>query len=222
MRYIYFTLALLSFSISGQAQYTTTEDSDPAALDLLRTIKAKYLSDKAHKLNFELDMEFPGQSMETEKGSLIQLYDKFDLNMGGRRIISDSETVWMYLEDINEVQINDADFEDTEDFMSPTEIFNLDQSKDFIFAITEYGRENGREVTYVECKPVSTSSEYSKMRLAVYTGSNEVHSLKIFSKDASRFTLRITDYQPDVPVGAGTFSFDVDAHDGVHVEDLRF
>lgn len=209
-----------SFTLS-QAQPNSVEKSDPEALALLKSVKKTYLTDAAKKIEFTLDMEFPGQAKESQPGTLIQSGEKFVLEMQGRKIISDTEKVWMYVEELNEVQINDADFEDSEDFMSPSDIFRLDESDQFLFALTEFGKENGKAVTYIECKPLDDYSDYAKMRLAVIDASNQVHHLKIFMKDGSRHTLNFSSVTPHT-ADKSTFTFDPSQYEGIHIEDLRF
>lgn len=218
---LYLLLSMLFGFTLSQAQNGNTEHSDPDALALLKTVKKTYLTDSAKKIDFTLEMEFPGQAKETQPGTLIQSGEKFVLEMQGRKIISDTKQVWMYIEELNEVQINDADFEESEDFMSPSDIFKLDESDQLIFAITQYGKEDGQDVTYVECKPTDDFIEYSKMRLAVVKGSNQVHHLKIFMKDGSRHTLTFSNVA-DYSATESTFTFDATQYEGVHIEDLRF
>jgi len=124
----------------------------------------------------------------------------------------------MYSEEMNEVTINDADFEDTEEFMSPSDIFNLDESGDFIFGLIS----QDKQAHYIECKPIDEYSDYSKMRLAINRADNTVNHLKMFMKDGSRFTVYFTEVDIAFKTSEKTFTFDVQAYDGVHVEDLRF
>ncbi len=220
-------LLLVTSSVWTQSQYASSSDSDPAALQLMEQISETYRSAESHSIEFTLDMELPGSGMETQNGQLIQKGDKFVLDLGPQKIISDNETVWVYLKELNEVQINDADFEEAEemfagDFNSPSDIFNLYKSKDFVFAVSNYGNEEGAAITQIEGKPLDENSEYSKMRLTVINDGNKVKRLKIFSKNGSRFTLNILAHDTNYKVEESTFAFDPAKYEGVHVEDLRF
>jgi len=218
-----FTIAcfiLLSFNLFGQ--YESSNDSDPKAVELLEQIKENFYNAPGHLIDFSLVMEFPGQAMETQSGNLVQSKEKFILDMPGQKIICDNETVWMYLKDMNEVQINDMEISEATDFMSPSDLFNLHKSKDFVFAIMNYGSEEGKAITQIECKPLSEDSEYSKMRLTITDKDLGIKRLKIFSKDGSRFTMHIKSHDPDYALDTDTFTFDEANFPGVHVEDLRF
>lgn len=219
------TLIILLASLStlfAQSQYVTAEDSDPQATKLLAKIGSQYNNGKIHQIDFALDIELPGQAKETQEGELIQDGQKFILDIEQRQIISDSETVWMFLKELNEVQVNDADFEEMDGFNSPADIFNLHESKDFVFAISSRFPEEGEDVTQIEAKPLDGDSEYSKMRLTVSDKGQKVKRLKIFYKDGSRFTMLIKKHNPDFSMGTSGFFFDASKHPGVHIEDLRF
>lgn len=217
-----FIILFSSLTLAAQSQYETAEDSDPAATKMLAQIGTQYNNGKVHQIDFALDIELPGQAKETQEGKLIQEGQKFILDMEQRQIISDSKTVWMFLKELNEVQINDADFGEMEGFNSPSDIFKLHESKDFVFAISSRFPENGQDVTQIEAKPLDGESEYSKMRLTVRDQGLEVKRLKIFYKDGSRFTMSIKEHNPDFSLGTKGFSFDASQHPDVHIEDLRF
>lgn len=219
------TIVVVIFMLSqvqSYSQYTSQSESDPKAIALLESIKEDYTKASGHLISFKLDMEFPGRGMESQTGTLIQSAEKFVLDMADRKIISDNETAWMYIKDMNEVQISDVDFEASSDFMSPSDIFNLYQSKDYVFAITEHGKEEGKAITKIECKPLDEASDYSKLRLTVEDKGQKVKRLKIFSKDGSRFTMHIQDHDNKYQISGDTFRFVESDYEGVMIEDLRF
>jgi len=219
---ILFLCSTVSYPLPAQSQYNSADDSDPQAIKMLQQIGSQYDNNKVHKIDFSLDIELPGQAKESQKGELIQDKDKFILDMEGRKIISDSETVWMYLKELNEVQINDADFEDAGEFSTPSDIFNLHTSKDFVFVISSSFQEQGIAVTQIEAKPLDKDSDYSKMRLTVQDEGLEVGRLKIFYKDGSRFTMNILSHDANYKLGPHGFIFDATKYPDVHIEDLRF
>ena len=202
--------------------YSSAAESDPQAMDILSKISKRYKEKTAHKIDFSLEIELPAQGKETQKGMLLQQGENFSLDMDGRTIISDGETVWMYMADLNEVQINDADFDDEGEFTTPSDIFDLHNSGDYVFAVSNQFEEEGVAITQIEGKPLDEESDYSKMRLTVINKGLGVKRLKIFSKDGSRFTMNILKHNDGWSPPVGTFSFDASKYEGVHVEDLRF
>lgn len=215
-------LMLLPWFLSGQNGVAAGESSDPAAMEILASIKEDFDKYNSHLIQFEFTIEFPGEPSQVEEGILLQSNEKFKLDIGNRQIISDNETVWLYLKEDNEVQINDADFGDDGEYMSPDKIFKLYKSDEFIFAIFQNGYEDGMAVTQIECKPVDPDSEYAKMRLTVQDKNNKVKRFKIFSKDGSRFTMVLKEHKKNVQLDDREFSFNPVDYPGVIVEDLRF
>lgn len=211
VRYLTFLLLLFGFSAFSQQ-----EVSDPAAIKLLDQLKADFDSYQTHKIDFSIDIELPGQSKEEQSGSLIQSGDKFVLDMAEQKIISDNNTVWVILKELNEIQINDADFEE-EEFMSPSSVFQMYKSDKYVFAVSEKSQSN----TQIEIKPLDSSSEYSKIRLSI--GSNiSFKSMIIFSKDGSRYTLKVDNHEKGYDTDKDTFTFNPEDYKGAYIEDLRF
>jgi len=186
------------------------------------SVKQAYESYEAHKFNFILDIEYPGHEGDKITGHLIQRGDKFVLDMGERTIISDNESVWVYLKERNEVQINDADFEESDELMKPSDLFRMYNSGQYIFALNHTGTEAGQAISQIECKPKDKHSEYSKLRLTFLDASNEIKRIKIFFKDGSRMIMKITDHSPGYTTDENTFAFNKKDYKGVIVEDLRF
>lgn len=217
-----FLIILLSFAAKAQAPTSAGDVSDPEAIRLLEQIKSNYDSHKSHLIEFDFIIELPGEAVQTQKGTLLQSGEKFELDIDSRKIISDNKTVWLYLKEDNEVQINDADFGDDGEYMSPNSIFKLYQSDAFVFAVFQHLYEEGKAVTQIECKPKDADSEYAKMRLTVVDKGPEVKRFKIFAKDGSRYTMVLKTHQTDVPLKPGAFSFNPAQYIGIIVEDLRF
>ena len=214
------TLLLLLGSQAFFAQ--STELSDEAALKILESIQKEYESYVSHKFDFDVLMEYPGQEGEQMKGSLMQKGDMFNLDVSDRNIISDMETVWVYLKDRNTVEINDADFEDETNIMSPSYLFDLYHSDEYVFAVSSNSYEEGKAITQIECKPKDDESEYSKLRLTIEDKSNDVKRVKLFYKDGSRMTMKILAHAKGYAVTDSDFSFDPSKYEGIIEEDLRF
>lgn len=222
MKIILLLLTMSSGVLISQNNYESSSDSDAKAIEILKSIENDFTDAQSHLIDFDFVIESPGNPNDTYKGTLLQSGDNFELDMGNRKIITDNETVWLYLKDDNEIQINDADFGDDGEYMSPSTIFNLYKSNDFIFAISNYAKEEGKSVVQIEGKPIDAESEYSKIRLTVEDKSLDVKRLKIFLKDGGRMTTQILSHQKNVALSDSNFKFSVSDYPGVMVEDLRF
>jgi len=218
-------MLLLVFSCSllhSQNSYEKASDSDSKAIEILKSIEKDFTQTKSHLIGFDFMVESPANAKDTYKGTLLQSGDSFELDLGDKKIITDNETVWLYLKDDNEIQINDADFGDDGEYMSPSKIFNLYKSDEFVFAISNYGKEEGKSIVQIEGKPVDPESEYSKVRLTIEDQTLNVKRLKIFLKDGGRMTTQILSHDKNVALTKSNFKFIAADYPGVMVEDLRF
>lgn len=206
----------ISLTISGQ------ETSDAEAIAILDKVSEDYKKDDQHQIDFFLDIELPGEAKESQKGKLLHQDENFVLELGGRTIISNGSTLWLYLEEMNEVQVNDAEMPEEADLMSrPSDLFELHKSDMFIFALSSHIMEGGERITQIEGKPTDPDSDYSKVRISL-SEKGQIKRFKVFSKDGSRFTMRLEKVDGDVSFDESTFSFNPEDYPGVHVEDLRF
>ncbi len=198
------------------------ESNDPAATAILKNLKEQYESFGAMTASFDLEIELPEQDVEVQSGTFYQSGDSYRIDMEAQTIISNGKVLWVYLKENNEVQINSAeDMDEDEDFISPKDLFNFYENDDFYYALTAEEEEQGKMVQQIEFKPLDEYSEYFKMRLTVEKKTNKVKRLKVFSKDGSRFTLKLKDLKHDA-IDTALFTFDKSKYpEGIHVEDLR-
>lgn len=205
-------------SISAQV-----ETSEPEALVILDNILKDYENAIGHKIAFSVDYEVPGNQTEQLEGTLVQKGNKYNLEMSDQQFICNGETVWLYLKNQAEIQINDYEPNESDDeIVSPADIFSLHRSGRYIFALANSYIEKGMNVTEIEGKPVDKDSDYSKVRLTISSEENRIISLKIFNKDASRITMNILIHDSGFKTNSDTFNFDTSSHPDVIVEDLRF
>ncbi len=190
---------------------------------VLENMRQKYESYKSLQADFTLEMEYPEQPVNSEKGTLLQQGEKYRLSLEGRTIVSDGESVWMYIEKNKEVQINDAE-EDGEDgaISSPNALLRAYTWENYIYALVNEFAENGRVIQQIEFKPTDRYSDYSKIRLTVDKKTLEIVRIKTFGKDGSRFTLKVEKLLPNASVEASTFTFSEKECPDCHFEDLRF
>ena len=208
-------------SLSAQKQMTSKKDNDPNAKRILDKLKKEYDSYKTMELNFSLELELPGQPKETQKGLVAQDGNKYLVKLDQQEIYCDGKLLWVYLKKNNEVQINNFNPKDAEGIITPKDMMQLYSKGNFAYAITGEGTENNQAVTFIEFKPLDADSEYSKFRLAVDTKLNKMVSMKVFSKDGSRYTLTVKELTPNKKFDNGFFVFNTSKYKGIRVEDLR-
>ncbi len=222
MRILLFFSIQLTFFISSVAQEPAIELSDEKAVEIFEVIKQEYDQYDSHKFNFDILVQSPDYDDSSFKAELIQSGDKFSLDMDDRMIISDEETVWVYFKERNELQINDADFDEDSGVITPSDLFSLHTSGNYIFMLSNSYMKGTHTVSEIECKPISSDSEFFKIRIVIDETLKQPLEAIIFSKDGSRMTMKMKDHLKGFKCTDDTFSFDESAFEGILVEDLRF
>ena len=197
----------------------SAETSDPKAKSLLDKVRKQYDAYQSIEASFTLTLELAEQKPDVQKGTITQQGEKYRLELIDKTIICDGATVWFHNKRNREVQINTAASGNS--LLSPRELMRIHERKDFIYAITSEGVENGKPCHFVEFKPTTKNSEYSKLRLSVDKKTNQIIGVKTFGKDGSRCTMVINELTPNKTYPNGTFNFDKSKHPGVKIEDLR-
>lgn len=213
-------LAFLPFSGMNAQPKGTTEKSDPQAKLILDRLKKNFEKNKSSEINFDLIIDLVGQKTEKQKGKIIQSGKKFFASTGDQEIYCDGKTVWMYLKDANEVQINNFDPKSASDFMSPQQIINMYETGQYIYAITGEETIGNKKIINIEFKPKSKNSEYSKIRFGIDKSDNPNY-IKVFSKNSSTFTLVFKEVFYNKTYTNDSFAFSAKKYPGVHIEDLR-
>jgi len=221
LKYLNILLFSLVVTFGFSQTMTSAEESDPAAKKILDKLKAEYDTYKSMEVNFELVLELPQQEAEIQNGIVIQQGVNYKLELDDRAIYSNGEYVWLHIKKNNEVQINDAEMDEEANMMSPKDMLQLYQSGEFVYAITSEPLLEGKKVTQIDFKPLDRDSEFSKMTLFVDKKSKEMAQMKVFSKDGSRYTLKINDISANKKYDLGIFAFDESKFPGIHVEDRR-
>jgi outer membrane lipoprotein carrier protein len=217
-------MLLLSTTLYVANAQTTksAETSDPKAKSLLDKVRKQYDAYQSVEASFTLTLESADQTPpEIQKGTIAQQGEKYRLELSDKTIICDGATVWFHNKRNREVQINTATSGGTTGLLSPRELMRIHERKDFIYAITSEGVDNGKPCQFVEFKPTNKNSEYSKLRLSVDKKTNQIIGVKAFGKDGSRSTMVINELTPNKTYPNGTFNFDKSKHPGVKIEDLR-
>lgn len=218
-------LLAMTFSIASFAQnnqFVTAADSDPASTKVLEAMKNQYLGYTSVEAAFTLTIEMPEEDAEIQKGNIQQQDDRYNLTMNDQHIMSDGKLLWYHQVSAKLVQINNVDpDESSEEMFSPQNFLKFYEDGKFIAAPLTVAKENGKAVRWIELKPVDKDSEYFKFRIALDIKKNDLQSIKAFSRDGSRYTLKIDELTPNKKFTDKTFIFDAKDYPDVDVEDLR-
>jgi len=209
---LYLIVIILVATTAAKAQY------DAKALEILDQMSEKYTGMSAYKADFTHSMTNETEDInEKFEGKITVKGDKFRLLMSGQEIYSNGSTVWTYLPEVNEVNIDN--YYPASD-MSPSKIYTAYKDGYKYLYINDVSEE-GKSLSVVDLVPEDTGSQFFKIRLKINKSNKNLHSWEIFDKAGNKYLYHITNFTPDVNVNDGHFEFDASKHKGVEVIDLR-
>ncbi|MBK8342573.1 MAG: outer membrane lipoprotein carrier protein LolA [Bacteroidetes bacterium] len=207
-----FVLFITANTVFGQT-------SDANAVKLLKAVSQKYSAYKTMQMDISLTIENQdAKSKETKTGKVSSKGNMFKADMGNQMIISDGKTLWTYLKDVNEVQINN--FEQGQDIMTPNDIFKIAE-KDYLAYMGEKLTENGKTIQVIELAPKNKNLSFSKIKMYIDISDNTVKRGVVYDKNAIHYTYTISNFKFNMELSDSTFKFDKSKYPGVEVIDLR-
>lgn len=211
-------LVFICFAIFG----VMSQNNDPNAAALLEKVSNKYKAYKTSKIDVKLTIKIPEVDETIEKeGSAWLKGDAFKIDFEEKMIVSNTETQWTYLKEVNEVQISNYD-PSTMIFL-PSKIFNL-YSEEYIYRIKEdYKNEKGELIKKIELSPVDKESSIFKIVVTVNTSNLNILETKMFEKSGIKYAYKILKIEKNIKLDDGFFvfnikDFDIDEDD---ITDLR-
>ena len=209
MKNILLIAILIVFSVSGIAQ------NDKKATAILDEVSVKTKSYKTIKIDFTYAMDNSKEKIHDKfKGTLVSKGDKYKLTAAGQDVISDGKTIWTYLKDANEVQINNVG--EDEDSFTPTKMLS-GYTKDFKSKFIE---EKGNNQV-IELYPLKKGKTFTKVRLTIDKAKKQISRFVIYDRSGSTFSYIIDKFVVDQPIADTVFTFNKAEHPGVDVNDMR-
>ena len=208
------TVFYLASSVESFAQ-----QSDAKATGILNTLSAKYKSYTSLRTVFSMKIENgEGKVTESQNGTLYVKSNKYKIELNNQDIICDNATVWTFLKDANEVQINT--YEPDDNAINPSQIFTI-YEKNFLYAFIEEKTINAKVFQIIDLTPNDKTKNYFKVRLTIDKNDKAITSVKIFDKSGTKMTYEVQKFTPNFTLLDSFFSFDTKKYPGIEVVDLR-
>jgi outer membrane lipoprotein carrier protein len=202
----------LSAAISGFSQ------KDQKASELLDQVSSRTKAYKSIKADFSYKMENTKARINEEKlGTLFLSGDKYKMLASGQTVICDGKTIWTFMPETNEVQINSLDAKD--EALTPSKLLT-NYNSNYKAKIINDKNNTDPSITSVELIP-NTTKNYTKAVLGIEKARLQVKYFILYDKNGNTFTYKITRFQTDLPVSPSDFSFDPKKYPGVEVIDMR-
>lgn len=211
--------SILTFFLSILGYQSDKQLNDPTAKTLLDAVSKTYKGFSSIEANFSLTTYNPIQSKTTTQNGTVYLKgEKYKLLMGNQEIICDKQSVWTYLKDINEVQIND--YEANKEDITPSNMFTIYQN-DFNYMMNGEDLVEKTDCSVIDLMPKDKSKPFFKVRIWINKSGKYIKRMKIFDKNGNLYTYSVTTFKSKANLEDSFFKFDASKHPGVHIEDLR-
>lgn len=192
---------------------------DPKALEILNAMSDKYKSIPAYRANFEYTLNNPNEGVnEDMQGEIVVKGEKFRLKLGGQEIINNGKTVWTYLNEANEVNIDN--YNPNEGDMNPSTMYSA-YREGYKYVFLEEINEGGNTYNVVDLIPENRNSQFFKVRMKIDKKTKTLKSWEMFDAAGNIYSHTITNFDPTVDVDNSYFEFDKSKYKGVEVIDLR-
>lgn len=209
MKKILMIATLVIFTITSFAQI------DKKATAILDEVSAKTKLYKTIKIEFTYAMDNAKEKIHDKfKGSLLSKGDKYKLTAAGQDVISDGKTMWTYLKDANEVQINTAGEDD--DSFTPTKLLS-GYGKDYKSKFIE---EKGND-QIIELYPLKKGKTFTKVQLTIDKNKKQISKFVIYDRNGSTFSYIVDKFIADQAIADNVFTFNKAEHPGVEINDMR-
>lgn len=192
---------------------------DQKALDVLDAMSAKYKKIPAYSASITsaLINEVDGINEEF-KGEITVMGDMYKLALDEQVVINNGNTVWTYLPDVNEVNIDTYD--PSEDEISPSKIYTA-YKEGYKYLYTGDESCNGGSCAVIDLVPNDKDAQFFKIKLYINKKDYSLKSWTMFDKTGNKYKYTINDFNSNINVKESFFTFDATKYPGVEVIDLR-
>jgi outer membrane lipoprotein carrier protein len=213
MKNAIFTLFAILFVYTASAQY------DPKALEILDAMSKKYKATPAFEANIACTLTNDVEKINEEfKGKITVKGDKFKLALPDQEVINNGTTVWTYLPEVKEVNIDN--FDPTSEDINPSKMHEV-YKKGFKYLYIQDKTEAGVVCEEIDLVPEKKDAQYFKVKMLINKKDKTIQSFTLFDKGGNRLKYTITKFNPNLKVEDSFFTFDPKKYPGIDVVDLR-
>ena len=198
----------------GWAQY------DPKAYEILEAMSKKYKAIPAFEATITYALTNETEKISEEiKGKITVKGDKYRLALKEQEVYNNGTTVWTYLPEDKEVNVEDFDAA-ADDSFNPSKIFEM-YKKGYKYLYLTDRTENGVLCEEIDLVPEKKDAKYFKIKMLISKKDKSVQSFTFFEKAGNRYRYTITKFNPNPKIDDTYFTFDVKKHPDVSVNELR-
>ena len=188
------------------------------AEDVLEELSSKTNSYKNIKTSFAYKMvNLEAEIDETTNGTLIVAGNKYHLNIAGQEVICDGETLWTYLADSEEVQINEVS---EDEGFSPTKLLSS-YNDDYTSKLGDEIIKDGISFYQINLKPKDKNSNLDYVVLSVNKELLQLSEFIMYDFDGNVFSYEIKQFVTNSELPSDSFKFDTAKYPNLEVIDMR-
>ncbi|MEE4256871.1 MAG: outer membrane lipoprotein carrier protein LolA [Bacteroidales bacterium] len=200
---------IISFGVFSQSK---------KAEQIIEDITTKTQSYSSVEVQFTFTYEDPSSGEDvSEPGKLIISGDRYILDIEGQKVMCDGKTIWTYIEDAWEVQINSI--EDDDDAITPSKLLTT-YNDEYKAKLDKEFKQDGVNYQRIELKP-EEGKKWVKLEVLVNADKQEIAEITIYDKNGGKMHYAIDKFTPEVPVSDDDFTFDPEKYPDVEVVDMR-
>lgn len=208
------TVLFTCMQIVSFAQY------DAKAGEILDAMSAKYKKIPSYRANFSTSLVNESEGVnETFSGEITVKGNKYILDTDDQLVINNGSTVWTYLPDVNEVNIDIYDPSDDE--ITPSSIFD-EYKKDYKYIWMESVTDTGVACDVVDLIPNDVSkNQFFKIKMVITSKDKTLKKWTMFEKSGNKHIYIISQFKDKITVTDAYFNFDASKYPDVEIVDLR-
>ncbi len=195
---------------------------DQKAQEILDKMSNKYSSIPSYKTNFVYRLRNKTENIDEEfSGEIMVKGEKYVLFMSDQEIFNDGKTIWTFLMDANEVNVDY--YMPNEGDLSPNNIYSA-YKKGYRYRWMEMKKVGSRNFDVVELQPKNPKDSdkiFYRIILNIDQVDYTIHSWEMYDRGGNVFSYTISGFDPKFTAEDSFFQFNESEYPDVEVVDLR-
>ena len=185
---------------------------------IIEEITEKTQSYKSVEFEFTFTYEDPSNGDDvSESGKLIISGEKYILDIEGQKVICDGKTIWTYIEDAWEVQINAIEEDDGS--ITPSKLLTT-YNEEYKARLLKEFEKDGIQYQKIELKP-QEGKKWVKLEVIINADKKQFSEISIFDKNGGKIHYKIDACTPDINITDDDFTFKTEDYPDVEIVDMR-
>lgn len=195
---------------------------DQKAKDILDRMSEKYQNIPVYKTNFIYRLTNKVENVDEQfSGEIMVKGEKYVLMMSDQEIYNDGETIWTYIKEANEVNVDY--YMPNEGDLSPNNIYSA-YKKGYRFRWIENKKVGSRSLDVVELQPENPKDPdkvFHRIVLNIDQTDYTIHSWEMFDRAGNVFSYTISGFNPNFKAEDSFFVFNASKYPNAEIVDLR-